>query len=170
VLAPGSSRKQIAHTLNAAYADGLLSHDTLIRRLDELFKARLIDPRQLVGDLTLRTSGRGLRSRLLSAIAVAIDRVGTRLLDRGSRLVLLALDWNGTHEELLIGRHRSCDVVLADPSVSRRHARVFFRDGSWVLQDLESTNGTVVNGVRVGRCELRPGDRLLIGDQRLQID
>jgi pSer/pThr/pTyr-binding forkhead associated (FHA) protein len=83
---------------------------------------------------------------------------------------LLALDWSGAHNEMLIGRHRSCDVVLSDLSVSRRHARLFFRDGRWILQDLHSTNGTQVNGSRVGRCELRPGDDITIGDEHLSID
>jgi pSer/pThr/pTyr-binding forkhead associated (FHA) protein len=61
-------------------------------------------------------------------------------------------------------------VVLVELSVSRLHARLVFRDGSWILQDLESTNGTIVNGVLVGRCALRPGDRLLLGKARLRID
>jgi pSer/pThr/pTyr-binding forkhead associated (FHA) protein len=61
-------------------------------------------------------------------------------------------------------------VTLADPGVSRRHAHLRFRDGRWILQDLESTNGTTVNGVRVGRCELRPGDVIGVGDTRLLVD
>jgi hypothetical protein len=40
----------------------------------------------------------------------------------------------------------------------------------WVIQDLGSTNGTEVNGVRVGRCELHPGDHVGLGDERLRID
>jgi pSer/pThr/pTyr-binding forkhead associated (FHA) protein len=61
-------------------------------------------------------------------------------------------------------------VVLADESVSREHARLFFRDGAWIVQDLDSTNGTLVNRERVGRCQLQPGDRLQLGDQSLDID
>jgi pSer/pThr/pTyr-binding forkhead associated (FHA) protein len=72
--------------------------------------------------------------------------------------------------ELLVGRHQDCDVVLLGLTVSRRHARLVFRDGNWVLQDLDSTNGTTVNGVRIGRCEVRPGDLVELGDARLQID
>lgn len=83
---------------------------------------------------------------------------------------MLALDWSGATDELLVGRHPSCDVVLADPTVSRRHARLRFRDGTWALQDLESTNGTTINGLRVGRCQLRAGDRLMLGDQHLTVD
>jgi hypothetical protein len=51
MIEPGRERRRIAHALNAAYADGLLSRDTLVRRLDHLLRARLIDPRRLVGDL-----------------------------------------------------------------------------------------------------------------------
>lgn len=69
-----------------------------------------------------------------------------------------------------MGRHHGCDVVFDDLSVSRRHARLVFRDGSWVVQDLESTNGTIVNGVQVGRCALRPGDHLVLGDAFLRVD
>jgi pSer/pThr/pTyr-binding forkhead associated (FHA) protein len=83
---------------------------------------------------------------------------------------LLGLDWAGAQQELVVGRDCGCDVVLSDESVSRHHARLRFRDGSWVLQDLDSTNGTLVNGVRVGRCSLRPGDRLTLGTLSLQID
>ncbi|MGO9974199.1 MAG: FHA domain-containing protein [Solirubrobacteraceae bacterium] len=83
---------------------------------------------------------------------------------------LLALDWSGECQELLLGRDRGCDVVLCDLSVSRRHARLVFRDEKWVVQDLGSTNGTIVNGRRIGRCELRPGDRVRIGLEQLRVD
>jgi hypothetical protein len=166
VLGAGASRRQIAHTLNAAYADGLLSQETFSHRLDQLLEARLVDPLRLIGDLNLRTAGPGWRATLITAV-VARAR---RLRSPGPAAVLLALDWDGSQGELLLGRHQSCDVVLSDPRVSRRHARMFFRDGRWLLQDLQSTNGTTVNGVRVGRCEVRPGDRLVLGNEQLQID
>jgi hypothetical protein len=166
VLGAGASRKQIAHTLNAAYADGLLSEDTFSHRLDQLLEARLVDPFRLIGDLNLRTAGDGWRATLVNAAVASVRR----LRSPGPAAVLLALDWDGSQSELLLGRHQSCDVVLSDPQVSRRHARLFFRDGSWLLQDLQSTNGTIVNGVRVGRCEVRPGDRLVLGNEQLKID
>lgn len=170
VTGPGASRKQIAQTLNAAYADGLLSADTFARRLDQLLGARLIDPFRLIGDLNLRRS-RGRRMSIIDAVAAALPAVRrSRQDDFGGSPLLLALDWSGGRSELTIGRDRECDLVLSNPGVSRRHARLLFRDGTWVLQDLDSTNGTTVNGVRIGRCELRPGDHVVLGDEHLQID
>ncbi|MGH2744478.1 MAG: FHA domain-containing protein, partial [Thermoleophilaceae bacterium] len=62
-----------------------------------------------------------------------------------------------------IGR-KGCDVELADPDVSRRHA-VLRRDGSGIaVEDLASTNGTLVNGLRIDAVtELRDGDRVQFG-------
>jgi hypothetical protein len=171
VIRPGASRRQIARTLNAAYGDGLLSEETLHHRLDQLLGARLIDPFRLIGDLHPRSPRRGWGTRGVVAVSTALRAVtSTRSGASAEPPVLLALDWAGGQSELLVGRHRDCDVVLLGMTVSRRHARLVFRDGNWVLQDLESANGTAVNGVRVGRCEVRPGDLVELGDARLQID
>jgi pSer/pThr/pTyr-binding forkhead associated (FHA) protein len=69
-----------------------------------------------------------------------------------------------------LGRSRDCDCVLAEPSVSRRHAELR-RDGeSWLLRDLGSRNGTRVNGVRLlGETEVCPGDRVSFGDARFRL-
>jgi putative nucleotidyltransferase with HDIG domain len=66
---------------------------------------------------------------------------------------------------LRAGRLASLEIVLDDSSVSRRHAEVRFADGGWFVRDLESTNGTYVNGVRVGPKEqpLRARDIVQFG-------
>jgi pSer/pThr/pTyr-binding forkhead associated (FHA) protein len=84
--------------------------------------------------------------------------------------LVLALDWSGPEDALLIGRASACDIALSDRTVSRRHARLLFRDGAWIVNDLASKNGVTVNGTKVGRCQLRPGDRLGLGLQLLEID
>lgn len=169
MLHPGGSRRRITRTLNAAYAGGLLSEDTFAARLDQVLKARLVDPFALVGDLDVRRESR-LWTRFQIRTRAWIDLLLKGLVEGGPAPVLLALDWSGTESELLIGRHPACDVVLEDLSVSRRHARLVFRDARWIVQDLNSTNGTALNGRPVGRCELRPGDSLVLGEQRLEID
>ncbi len=68
-----------------------------------------------------------------------------------------------------IGRSRQCDVVLDDPNVSRQHAEIRPRGGSWVLTDLGSTNGSSLNGRRLAGPEvLKPGDELQVGTSTIQ--
>jgi pSer/pThr/pTyr-binding forkhead associated (FHA) protein len=65
---------------------------------------------------------------------------------------------------LLIGRLPECDVLLQDNLVSRMHARLSVQGDSVLVEDLHSTNGVYVNGLRVGHSTvLREGDRILIG-------
>jgi hypothetical protein len=65
---------------------------------------------------------------------------------------------------VVLGRSRQCDIVLNDPNVSRRHAELRPRGGSWVLTDLGSTNGSRVNGRRLEGPEvLKPGDEVELG-------
>lgn len=165
MLPPGSYRQRLARRLNDAYAEGVLSQNTLVHRLELLFERPLVDPASVVGDLAKR--------RARSLWATALERVKHSLSELRSPSeapVLLALDWESGGDELVVGRHPECDIVLAGPAVSRRHARLTFRDGAWIVQDLDSTNGTVVNGERVGRCRLHAGDRLVIGDTQLVVD
>ena len=65
-----------------------------------------------------------------------------------------------------IGRQDQCDVQVAGTWVSRRHARLAWTGSGYVVEDLDSTNGTFVNGERVvGPHALESGDRLQLGDQ-----
>lgn len=65
-----------------------------------------------------------------------------------------------------IGRDATSDVVLDDDGISRAHARLHMADPLWI-EDLASTNGTYVNGARVGRSRVREGDRLQFGPNAL---
>ncbi|PVG84255.1 hypothetical protein DDE18_01070 [Nocardioides gansuensis] len=65
---------------------------------------------------------------------------------------------------LILGRAGDCDVVLADPTVSRVHAVLMRYGGQWLLLDRGSTNGTTVNGRRTwGTIAVRPGDLVTFG-------
>jgi hypothetical protein len=85
---------------------------------------------------------------------------------RGS-LVMLAGDAPAktleVERRIGIGRQSDNELVIPDPGVSRHHAEVVNRDGTFVLRDLGSTNGTVVNGTVVREHELRDGDRITLG-------
>jgi Protein of unknown function (DUF3662)/FHA domain len=63
-----------------------------------------------------------------------------------------------------VGRSRQCEIVVEDPNVSRRHAELRPRGGSWVFSDLGSTNGSRVNGRLVeGPTVVKPGDEIELG-------
>lgn len=67
--------------------------------------------------------------------------------------------------ELFIGRETGNDIIIPDPEVSRRHARVFLQGANYVLEDLGSTNGTSVNSQRLaGPYVLRPGETITLGE------
>jgi RND family efflux transporter MFP subunit len=65
--------------------------------------------------------------------------------------------------EYVVGRSPGADVVVNDSRCSGRHAVISRRGGRCMIRDLESANGTFVNGDRVREAELRPGDRLSVG-------
>jgi hypothetical protein len=70
-----------------------------------------------------------------------------------------------------MGRSRQCDVTVDDPNVSRTHAEVRPRGGSWVVSDLGSTNGSRLNGHRIEGSEvLKPGDEIELGTTVLRFE
>lgn len=71
--------------------------------------------------------------------------------------VVLDRDW------LVIGRGRGADIVLAEATISRAHAAIGFDQGAFFVQDLGSTNGTLVNGARAERQALKNGDEVRMG-------
>jgi small-conductance mechanosensitive channel len=78
--------------------------------------------------------------------------------DRGKAIVLL------DGKPAMIGRAQHCDLTLSEQQASREHFRLELDGAGYVLQDLESKIGTVVNGERVQRRSLRDLDRIAIGE------
>jgi hypothetical protein len=71
----------------------------------------------------------------------------------------------------VLGRSRDCDVVIDDPNVSRHHAEIRPSGGSWIVNDLGSTNGVKVNGRRIrGPESLKRGDVIEIGTSSITFD
>jgi pSer/pThr/pTyr-binding forkhead associated (FHA) protein len=67
-------------------------------------------------------------------------------------------------EDTLVGRQHGCDLRIPSKTVSRRHCLLSFRDGYLTAEDLDSANGTFLNGEPIdGKEAVRPGDRLEIG-------
>ena len=73
-------------------------------------------------------------------------------------------------EETLIGRNSTTQIRLSDESISREHAFISYdeTDGSWVLEDLQSTNGTKLNGKRIRSASLTDGDLVEVGQTKLK--
>ncbi len=86
------------------------------------------------------------------------------LLDSDTDVTVVPLAKPVTH----LGRGFSCDVRFDDATVSRRHAVVVDRDGSLVLIDDRSMDGTWLNGARVDQAVLRHGDAIDVGRTRLE--
>jgi FHA domain/Domain of unknown function (DUF1707) len=157
----------VARELREGSIDGRLSVDTFSERIERVFGARSdqeLD--QLVADL--RPPG-PLRRALIRTVAwwSTLDRDLRAAWQRPHVPVLALPEADGT---VTLGRSRDCDCVLAEPSVSRRHAELR-RDGArWLLRDLGSRNGTRVNGVRLlDEAEVGPGDRVSFGDARFRL-
>ena len=67
-----------------------------------------------------------------------------------------------------IGRERDNDLTLTDPRVSRYHTSIELVEGEWVIQDMGSANGTLVNDQLIsGPHALSPNDRITVGDTEL---
>jgi Protein of unknown function (DUF3662)/FHA domain len=88
------------------------------------------------------------------------QRTALLLMD-GKRFVIAAAG-------VTMGRSRQCEVMVDDPNVSRQHAEIRPRGGSWVVTDLGSTNGSRLNGRRLEQpTVLKPGDEIELGTTTL---
>ena len=67
----------------------------------------------------------------------------------------------------LLGSSDRCHIRIPDGTISRNHLEILVEKYQVIIQDLGSTNGTLVNGVPVERAHLRPGDRIVLGDVEL---
>ena len=70
-------------------------------------------------------------------------------------------------EEIKIGRSPRCEIQLQVENVSREHAHVFFLNEEYHIEDMNSTNGIYVNGIKIVKCVLRNHDQIDIGGVKL---
>ena len=73
-------------------------------------------------------------------------------------------------ENLLVGRRESCDIVLRFANVSAHHCQLAVEHGYWFVKDLNSRNGTKVNGSRVIRKRIDPGDTVAIAKHIYELE
>jgi hypothetical protein len=156
----GAERERAAQLLRRACAEERLSVDTFSARLDLVYAARTrVELDRLLRDVPEPNL---LRRGFLGAVewlSRLSHDVGTAWrLPRTPRMIL------PLRSLVVIGRATDCDFVVADATVSAKHAIMTLSDGAWVLRDAGSSNGTYVNGWRViDEVVVRPGDELTLG-------
>jgi pSer/pThr/pTyr-binding forkhead associated (FHA) protein len=78
---------------------------------------------------------------------------------------------NFTQSEITLGRDPGCDIPLTDDTVSTRHAQLTYHHNQWWLEDLSSTNGTILNRIAVTMpTVLTAGDEIQCGATRLIVN
>jgi len=160
IRASDSERDEIVGELRERFAEGRLTQDTFLRRVDAALHAQQRAELQLlVADLPRRR-----QSSLIAAVGKS-RRSAQAILSSWLRSAPPALLLpSGEQQRFTIGREQACDMTVYDESVSRWHAALERDAHGWLLTDLGSTNGTRVNGWRVnGRVPIRPGDQVTFG-------
>lgn len=145
---------------------GRLALDTFAGRVDAAYRARTVEELdRLLDDLPHP-------HRRLAAFGAALRRAFERMVarpgaERRAREVEVRLPRE--RGAVTVGRSGECDVVVEEGSVSLFHAELRHGDGAWTVRDLDSTNGTWVNGRLVREARVRGGDVLRLGGLRLDL-
>ena len=134
----------------------ILETDPSVGQGQYICEATLVEGPPTSGQLPAQTRARRQRTSKGDPRLILIQN------GRPARTFPLAKD------RVIIGRLGESDIVLADPGVSRRHAEVRAEDGQYVIADLGSTNGTMVNESTVGERILQEGDRITVGKTILE--
>jgi hypothetical protein len=147
---------EIAGSLTRELADAARSH---AREEGYVFMGPI--EVRLEVDEGMRTGSFGLSARFKEGVGGA--GAGALVLPAGDRVVLGSA-------VVTIGRSKQSDVVLDDASVSRRHAEIRPEGDGYKVVDLDSTNGTRVNGSVVRERSLTDGDLIVVGDARIRFE
>jgi hypothetical protein len=147
--------------------DGCLTLDTFSYRVEAAYRAQTVEElAALVADLP--APGGRLRA-LAAALRRSLAEIGRRPVPPEPALQI-EVSLPTTVSAVTVGRSHDCDVVVGERSVSRFHAELRHDDGNrWTVRDLDSTNGTWLNGARVREAVLRRGDELWLGGLRMEL-
>ncbi|MGH3244887.1 MAG: FHA domain-containing protein [Trebonia sp.] len=190
--ASDAERDQVVDKLRDEFVAGRLSHDTFLHRVNVVLESRgQADLPPVIADLPAerpaRSLGGWLRGTWSRVTAVAQGReagsarpgrpraitpagkparsMTTSMAASPDRRQPFFLQFpRGGGDQFSIGRDATCDLAIVDMTVSRMHAQLERTADGWLLSDLESTNGTRVNGWRVrGKVPVRVGDLVSFG-------
>ncbi|MFD5029913.1 FHA domain-containing protein [Streptomyces sp. NPDC058220] len=163
-----AERDRVLAVLREGAAQGRLSHDTFLRRMDLALAARRADELKIL-TADLETDGRWSRRLFGTVGRVSAFSQRLRRAWQVERLPKLLLPQAGPYP-LRIGRDPLNGLRLSHDTVSRLHAELSTQGGLWVLRDLGSTNGTTVNGRRVTTTVVvRDGDMVSFGQMSFRL-
>jgi hypothetical protein len=148
--ASDDTREQTVSALRRGLFAGRLGTDTFVARVDAAYRAKTHDELAVVTDDLPRH--RALWRTLLD-----------RLAPIASPPPVLRAPEMRVGECRVIGRAPTCDYAVDDPTVSMWHAELVRTDDGWLIRDLNSTNGTRVNGWLAREERLHAGDKLTLG-------
>ncbi|MEE1756554.1 DUF1707 and FHA domain-containing protein [Streptomyces sp. SP18CS02] len=163
-----AERDRALGLLREGAAQGRLSHDTFLRRMELALVARRPD------ELAALTADLRNEGRFSKRVFGAVERMSAFTVRLGrawqaERLPKLLLPEPGPRV-LRIGRDPANGLRLSHETVSRCHAELSRDGGLWILRDLGSTNGTTVNGRRVtGTVVVQPGDMVAFGQMAFRL-
>ncbi|MER5460952.1 DUF1707 and FHA domain-containing protein [Streptomyces sp. NPDC002668] len=157
-----AERDRVLGVLREGAAQGKLSHDTFLHRMELALAARRSDElRALTADLD--TESRWSRRLYGTVGRISAFSVRLRRAWQAEKLPPLLLPEPGPYP-LRIGRDPANGLRLSHDTVSRLHAELSHQGSLWILRDLGSTNGTTVNGRRVtGSVVVHDGDMVGFG-------
>ena len=159
-------REKTVAALRERALDGCLTLDTFAGRVDAAYRAKTVEELDvLVADLPHDDDDgwRGAMRRALMRLAGRDEPALPPALEIEVRLPPSA-------DALTVGRSRACDVVVVEGTVSRFHAELRHADdNAWIVRDLDSTNGTWLNGSRVHEARVCGGDVLWLGGLRMEL-
>lgn len=163
-------------------------HGTFINKIREILKRRRNSTKKSNDsednqDFTLKRAKLKIGSKSLFTTESSLELPcqtkrfrHRRVVKRHCRWVFTVIEGNdygrqfiGATPELKVGRQPENHICLSDPKVSRFHALIKVKDYYLVVKDLQSTNGTYVNNVKINKEKLHTGDLIKVGDTVLQV-
>lgn len=148
--------------LNNLYL-GLVLETSGFSKLSLIFKIFIIAVIYLIIAFALRIMYKDMKSG--DKKRVKIKRTfGLEVVDGGMNNMVRKGSVIPIDREVTIGRKEDNTVVLAEEYISGHHARIYMKNNNYIFEDLNSTNGTIVNGQKIQeKVYIRPGDKIEIG-------
>jgi hypothetical protein len=169
--ASDAGRERTVAVLRERALDGCLTLDTFAGRVDAAYRAKTVGELDaLVADLPQSDGWRVVVRRAIARLAGREEPAGPAGPAVPSPSLEIEVRLPPSADAVTVGRSHACDVVVGEETVSRVHAELrHANDDAWIVRDLDSTNGTWLNGARVQEARVCGGDVLWLGGLRMEL-